>query len=83
MVNETYSISESDYNQIKHLCNQSGMRNLRLNTRIIYQYWKAVFGVNKVPNGCPSCMRTDLTNFAHQFKMLDEKGYWLIEKDNS
>lgn len=76
------TFSQEDYTQLNQLAQQSGMRNLRLNTRIIYQHWKALFGVNKLPNGCPSCMRTDLTNFASRWRELQHKGLIEIEKNN-
>lgn len=75
--------SQEDYTQLRKLADQSGVRGLRLNTRIIYQHWKTLFGVNKAPNGCPSCMRTDLSNFASRWRELERMGMIEIENNNN
>ena len=77
------TLSQEDYNALSTLAKQSGMRNLRLNTRIIYNYWKTLFGVNKTPNGCPSCMRSDLTNFASRWNELERMGLIQIAEKNN
>jgi len=71
---EPILLPEQDYQQLNRLAQQSQARGIKLNTRLIYTYWKTFFGVNKVPNGCPSCMRTDLTNFASRWRQYEAAG---------
>jgi hypothetical protein len=75
-------LTQQEYDLAKVAVGKAGTRNQMINTKIIYGIWQKFFGVRKAPNGCPSCMRTDLTNFASAWKLKEEQGLIEIAENN-
>jgi len=74
-------LTQAEYDEARITVSKAGTRNQMINSRIIYVLWQKFFGIRKAPNGCPSCMRTDLTNFASAWRIKEEMGLIEIEKN--
>jgi len=74
-------LTQAEYDEARIAVSKAGTRNQMINSRIIYVLWQKFFGIRKAPNGCPSCMRTDLTNFASAWRIKEEMGLIEIEKN--
>lgn len=68
------SLTQEQYDSARLTVSKAGTRNQMINSKIIYVLWQNFFGIRKAPNGCPSCMRTDLTNFASAWRIKEEMG---------
>ena len=74
-------LTQEEYDSARVTVSKAGTRNQMINSKVIYVLWQKFFGMRKAPNGCPSCMRTDLTNFASAWRIKEEMG--LIEIVNN
>lgn len=78
---EPIELTSEQLAQITYLEEFKNRGNMKLNTKIVYQLWYSFFGVRKAPNGCGSCMRTDLYNFITQYNELNNVGLIKVKSE--
>ncbi len=67
-------ITERQSKLLEELRSRRLIRGIKMNTRIVYELWPALFGVAKKPNGCNACLRSDMNQFFTKIEQLEAQG---------